>query len=73
MSQDKIQTALIEAQEELFPGFYFDHYDESSKFSGVSYSCGVDELDGEMAEVTIYIDNETLEIIDVLVEEPEEF
>ena len=71
-NQDKIQDALIQAQEELFPGFDFDHYDESSKYRGVSYSRGVDELDGEMADVTIYIDNETLEVIDVIIEEPED-
>jgi len=70
-NQETIQNALIQSQEELFPGFYFDHYEESSKYKGVSYSCGVDELDGEMVEVTIYIDNETLEVVDVLVEEPE--
>ena len=70
-SIEQIQNALIAIEQSEFPNVYFDEFDQSGKYAGVSYSRGIGEVDGEDVDVTIYIDNETLEIVDVLIEELE--
>jgi len=70
-SIEQIQNALIAIEQSEFPNVYFDEFDQSGKYQGVSYSRGIGEVDGEDVDVTIYIDNETLEIVDVLIEELE--
>jgi len=70
-SIEQIQNALIAIEQSEFPNVYFDEFHQSGKYQGVSYSRGIGEVDGEDVDVTIYIDNETLEIVDVLIEELE--
>ena len=66
-----IEKALIAIEQSEFPNVYFDEFDQSGKFTNVSYSRGIGELDGEEVDVTIYINDETLEVVDVLIEEPQ--
>ena len=68
---EQIQNALIAIEQSEFPNVYFDEFDQSSKYQGVSYSRGIGEVDGEEVDVTIYIDDETLEVVDYLIEELE--
>ena len=68
---EQIEKALIEIEQSEFPNVDFDEFDQSGKYIGVSYSRGIGEVDGEWVDVTIYIDNETLEVVDILIEEPE--
>jgi hypothetical protein len=63
-----IQTALIAIEQSEFPNVYFDEFSESNKYDGVSYSRGIGEVNGKEVDVTIYIDNETLEVVDILIE-----
>jgi hypothetical protein len=63
-----IETALIAIEQSEFPNVYFDEFSESNKYDGVSYSRGIGEVNGEEVDVTIYIDNETLEVVDILIE-----
>ena len=69
---EQIQDALVAIEQLEFPNVYFDEFAESGKYAGVSYSRGIGEVDGEEVDVTIYIDNETLEVVDILIEEPED-
>ena len=68
---EQIQNALIAIEQSEFPNVYFDEFAESGKYAGVSYSRGIGEVDGEEVDITIYIDNETLEVVDILIEELE--
>lgn len=68
----QIEDALVAIEQSEFPNVYFDEFAESGKYAGVSYSRGIGEVDGEEVDVTIYIDNETLEVVDILIEEPED-
>lgn len=64
-----IETALTAIEQSVFPNVYFDELSESNKYDGVSYSRGIGEVDGREVDVTIYIDNETLEVVDILIED----
>ena len=68
---EQIQNALIAIEQSEFPNVYFDEFAESGKYAGVSYSRGIGDVDGEEVDITIYIDNETLEVVDILIEELE--
>ena len=70
-NQETIQNAINKIEKSEFPNVYFDEFDQSGRYQGVSYSRGIGEVDGEEVDVTIYIDNETLEVVDVLIEQPE--
>jgi hypothetical protein len=66
-----IETALTAIEQSKFPNVYFDEFAESGRYPNVSYSRGIGEVEGEEVDVTIYIDNETLEVVDILIEEVE--
>jgi len=66
---EKIEAALSAVEKSKFPNVEFDEIGESEKYDGLCYSRGCGKHKGKEVDVTIYIDGNTLEVVEILIEE----